>query len=67
MKHRKDKIDDLKKERNTFSVALKASKKEKLKAIKDFEKDKKRLEEKINKLNEFRNMKLAEERESKNF
>ena len=48
-------------------MALKASKKEKLEAIKDFEKDKKRLEEKINKLNEFRNMKLAEERESKNF
>ena len=53
LKHHKDQVDDLKKERNTSSVALKASKKEKLEAITDFEKDKKRLEEKINKLNEF--------------
>ena len=53
LKQQKDQIDELKKENNTFSVALKASKKEKLKAIKDFEKDKKRLEEKLNKLNEF--------------
>ena len=61
----KTQIDDLNKDKNTFSVRLKTSKKENHEQIKDFENKKIGFEKKISELNEFRNKKLAEEREQK--
>ena len=64
-KHLKTEIDDLNKDKNILSVALKSSKKEKQELNKEFDKKKVWYEKKILELTEFKSAKLAEEREVK--
>ena len=65
LKHLKSEVEDIKKDKNSLSVALKAAKAEVKEQLKDFEKQKTRLETTILDLNEFKKVKLAEEREEK--
>ena len=63
MKQLKSEIETLKKEKNNLSVALKSSKQEVRDTIKAFEKKNEVNEKKMLELIEYRNKKLAEERE----
>ena len=63
LKQSKEVIEDLKKTKNALSVALKGSKKEISENYKEFEKKKNVYEKKILDLSEFKNRKVAEERE----
>ena len=65
LKHLKSEVEDIKKDKNSLSVALKAAKAEAKEQLKDFEKQKNRLENSILDLSEFKKVKLAEEREEK--
>ena len=64
-KHLKNDFDNLNKDKNALSVALKAAKAENKEHLKEFEKKKYELEKKVAELNEFKKIKLAEEREEK--
>ena len=64
-KQLKSEIEDVKKDKNRLSVALKAAKAESIDQCKDFEKKKTKLENVILELSDFKQMKLAEEREEK--
>ena len=65
LKHLKMEIENLKKEKNSISVALKGSKQEVKEHAKAFAREKNLLETKICELNDFRTKKLNEEREEK--
>ena len=64
-KQLKTDFDNLNKDKNALSVAMKASKAENKEQLKEFEKKKVGLEKKIEELSEFRKVKLEEEREEK--
>jgi hypothetical protein len=65
LRHLKTELENVKKENNAHSVALKASKAEIKEQRKEFEKKNSELEKKVVELNDFRKLKLAEERELK--
>ena len=65
VRHFKTDLENFKKEKNVISVALKASKAETKEQRKEFEKKDSDLEKKVAELNDFKQRKLAEERELK--
>ena len=64
-KQLKNDFDNVNKDKNALSVALKAAKAENKEQLKEFEKKKVESEKKLEELSEFKKIKLAEEREEK--
>ena len=63
VKHLKSELENVNKDKNRLSVALKAAKADVKDQSKQFEKKKLELENKLVELREYRRIKLAEERE----
>ena len=65
LRHLKTDLENVKKENNAHSVAFRAAKTETKEQRKEFEKKHSELENKVVELNDFKKIKLAEEREFK--